>query len=137
MAAELGVPPIDGRDEAVAKAADTRVREDALSGLHDGARVTPTFFINGRLYEGAWDESALAEAMLGSLGHRLQTASLDFARWAPSTGLLLLLATMVALVVSNSGAGPAFEAFWGAPFGFRFGDHGFALPVVDWVNHGS
>jgi NhaA family Na+:H+ antiporter len=132
----LGVPPRDRRDATLARAAAVRVRDDAQSGLHSGARVTPTFFINGRRYDGAWDESALAEAMLGALGHRLHAASLDFARWAPSTGLLLLLMTVLAVVLSNTAAGPAFEGFWRMPLGFRVGGGTFALPLVDWVNHG-
>ncbi|MGH7566354.1 MAG: Na+/H+ antiporter NhaA [Gemmatimonadota bacterium] len=136
MAAELGVPPTVVRDEAATKAADARVREDALSGLHSGARVTPTFFINGSRYDGAWDESALAEALLRSLGHRMHTASLNFARWAPSTGLLLLLGTLIAVLLTNSSAGPAFESLWREPFGVRLGERVFALPVIDWVNHG-
>ena len=136
IGAELGVPSVDARDESAAKAADARVREDALSGLHSGARVTPTFFINGRRYEGAWDESALAEALLRSLGHRLHTASMNFARWAPSTGLLLLLGTLVAILLSNSSAEPAFASLWREPFVLRLGAHAFSLPLVDWINHG-
>ncbi|RPI57734.1 MAG: Na+/H+ antiporter NhaA [Acidobacteria bacterium] len=136
IASELGLPPREEWNEAAAEAARVRVRQDALSGLHSGARVTPTFFINGRRYEGAWDESALAEAMLGSLAHRLQTASLDFARWAPSTGLLLLVGTVIALILSNSGVGPAFESFWELPLGFQFGARTFELSLIDWVNHG-
>jgi NhaA family Na+:H+ antiporter len=136
LAAELGLPARDARDEAARKAAAARVREDALSGLDGGARATPTFFINGRRYEGAWDESALAEALLGSLGHRLQTAMLDFARWAPSTGLLLLIGTAIALTLSNSTVGPAFQAAWHGPLGIALGGGGFALSLLDWVNHG-
>ena len=136
LAAEFGLPSDDGRDEAAARAAHVRVREDALTGLHSGARVTPTFFINGRRYEGAWEEGALAEAMLGSLAHRVQAAAVDFVRWAPSTGLLLLLATVMALLLSNSTAGPAFASFWHTPLGFQFGVRTFALPIIDWVNHG-
>ncbi len=136
LASEFGLPSHEGRDDAVGKAAHARVREDALSGLHSGARVTPTFFINGRRYEGAWEEGALAEAMLGSLAHRVQTAAVDFASWAPSAGLLLLLGTVIALVLSNSAAGPAFASFWHMPLGFQFGARSFALPIIDWVNHG-
>jgi NhaA family Na+:H+ antiporter len=136
IAEEFDVPPRERRDEALARAAAVRVRDDAHSGLQSGARVTPTFFINGRRYEGAWDESALAEAMLDSLGHRLHAATVDFVRWAPSTGLLLLLMTVLALGLSNSPMGPAFEAFWQAPLGFSFGAGSYALPLVDWVNHG-
>ena len=35
--------------------------------------MTPTFFINGRRYDGPWDEAVLADAMLGSLGHRVRS----------------------------------------------------------------
>ena len=137
IATELGLPQQQNRDAKAARVADARVREDALSGLHSGARVTPTFFINGRRYEGAWDENALAEALLGSVGHRMQTATLDFARWAPSTGVLLILGTILALLLSNSASGAAFEAFWHTPFGFSAaGGDGFTLPLIDWVNHG-
>ena len=136
IAAEFGVPPAAERDAALLRAVADRVREDATSGLHGGARVTPTFYIDGRRYEGAWDEHALAEAMLRAPGHRLQTVTLDFARWAPSTGLLLLLASLVAVIVSNTALGPAAEAFWHAPAGVRFGAGGYLLPLLDWVNHG-
>ena len=50
--------------------------------------------------------------MLGTLGHRVRTAALDFASWGPSAGILLVLATVVAIVVTNSPIGPAFDAFW-------------------------
>ena len=74
--------------------------------------------------------------MLGSLGHRLQAATLDFVRWAPSTGLLLLAATLAAVAVASSPLGPRFEAFWQAPVGLRLGDGAFTLPLVRWVNDG-
>ena len=136
IASELGVPPREQWDEPAVRAAAARVRDDALSGLRSGAKVTPTFFINGRRYEGAWDETALSEAMLRSLGHRIHTATVDFARWAPSTGVLLLLMTVLAVVVSNTPLGAAFLAFWETSVGVRLGAGGFALRLVDWVNHG-
>jgi NhaA family Na+:H+ antiporter len=136
IASELGVPPPELRDPEAAEAADARVREDARSGLHSGARMTPTLFINGRRYDGAWDEGALAEALLGSLAHRVQTAALDLVRWAPSTGLFLLLGTIAAVALSNSAASDAFQSFWHTPLGFRFGNGSFELPILDWVNHG-
>lgn len=136
LATQLGIPPVAARDPAARKAADARVRQDALGGMHSGARVTPTFFINGRRYEGSWDEGALAEALESTVGHRVRTAVLDFARWAPSAGVLLLLATVLALVLTNQGTGAAFQAFWQSSLGIRLGAREFALPVLDWVNHG-
>jgi NhaA family Na+:H+ antiporter len=135
IAVELGLPPRDAHEGEWSAAVD-RVQDDVQSARRSGAIVTPTFFIDGRRYEGAWDESALAEAMVGSLGHRLHTATLDFARWAPSTGLLLLAMSAIAVLLTNSPLGPAFESLWRAPLALRIGAGEFGLPLVDWVNHG-
>ena len=135
IASGFNLPP-PGEGHADYRKAAARVQEDAQSAWRSGALVTPTFFINDRRYEGAWDETALAEAMLGSLGQRLHTATLDFIRWAPSAGILLLLMSVLAVLLSNSPVGPGFESLWEMPFGFRIGAAAFTLPVIDWVNHG-
>ncbi len=72
--------------------------------------------------------------MLGSLGHRVRTAALEFASWAPSTGLLLLLATLVAIVVTNTAAGARFTDFWDTYLGVSFGDTAFRMSLLHWVN---
>lgn len=136
VADDFEIPPLDARDEGLERAAAIRVRDDARSGIRSGARVTPTFFINGRRYDGAWDETALAEAMFGSLGHTLHTASVNFARWAPSTGLLLVVMSVLAVVLSNTAVGPSFASFWHTTVGLRFGDGAFTLPLIEWVNDG-
>lgn len=136
VAAELGLPSRDGAHEEAWRRAQAKVQEDIDSARHSGARVSPTFFINNRRYDGPWDESTLAEAMLGSLGHRVQTAALDFARWAPSTGLLLLMMTLLALALTNSPAGPEFEALWEMPVGWTAGGAAFHLPLREWINDG-
>ena len=119
------------RDQAAA-----RVDEDRASARASAARATPTFFINGRRYEGAWDQNALTEAMLGSLGHRIHSAALDFVRWGPSTGLLLLVMSILAVIAVNSPIGPEFEHFWHSTTGVQVGDVTFKLPLLDWINHG-
>ena len=113
-----------------------RVDADVASAEASGVLVTPTFFINGRRYEGLWDRSSLASALLGSMGHRVRSAALDFARWAPSTGLLLLAATLVALLLANSAAAAPFTRVWELPLGFTLGGDGFALTLLQWVNDG-
>jgi NhaA family Na+:H+ antiporter len=135
IARNLGLPPRQAQPQAWRRA-EARVEADLESARASGARVAPTFFINDRRYEGAWDEHSLEEAMIGSLGHRLQTAALSFARWAPSTGLLLLIATIAAVALSNSPEKAAFEALWQAPFGLQWGDASFRMPLLDWINHG-
>lgn len=118
----------------VAGEAQARVAADIASSLNSGVRFTPTFFINGLRYDGPWDEASFTDAMLGSLGHRVRTAALGFASWAPSSGVMLLLATLIALFITNSSMGAAFATFWSTQVGLVFGGAGFSLPLVGWVN---
>ena len=136
IASEVDLAPSDARDKAPWQAAEARVAEDTRSAERSGVLETPTFFIQGRRYEGPWDESSLAEAMLGSLGHRLQVASVDFVRWGPSAGLSLLLMSVIAVLLANSRFGPTFASWWGKSFGFQLDARTFALPLLEWVNDG-
>ena len=137
VARDLGVPADCGpADDPAAIRAKARVDADEASAAASGALFTPTFFINGRRYDGPWDESALADAMLGTLGHRVRSAALDFASWGPSAGVLLLLATLIAVALTNTALGPAFAAFWEQKFGFVFAGGGFSLSLLHWINDG-
>jgi Na+:H+ antiporter, NhaA family len=137
VAHDLGVSADRGpADDPAVIRAKARVDADEASAAASGAIITPTFFINGRRYDGPWDESALADAMLGTLGHRVRSAALDFASWGPSAGVLLLLATIVAVALTNTGLGPGFAAFWEQRFGFTFDGLGFSLSLLHWINDG-
>jgi NhaA family Na+:H+ antiporter len=129
VARELGLDPDPG-------AAAERVAADESSANASGVRFTPTFFINGRRYDGPWDDSAFEDAMLGSLGYRMRAAALDFAAWAPSAGLLLLLMSIVAVAVTNSSFGPSFTALWQQPWGIAAAGGEYLMPLFDWINHG-
>jgi NhaA family Na+:H+ antiporter len=118
----------------VESAARQRVDDDIASSYASGVRYTPTFFINGERYDGPWDEASFTDAMLGSLGHRTRVAALRFASWAPSTGVMLLLAALLAVVLTNSAFGPAFDDFWHTEFGLSLGDAEFRMSLLHWVN---
>jgi NhaA family Na+:H+ antiporter len=136
IAEQFDLPTGDDRHPAACETAERRVREDVVSAQRSGASMTPTFFINSRRYEGPWDESALADALLGSLGHRMQTAALDFVRWGPSAGFLLFLMSVLAIVLVHSPFGSAFESWWTMPLGVQFGGRGLTLPLLTWINDG-
>lgn len=137
VAGELGLATEDAAEsEEEARRAKERVEADMNSARASGVLITPTFFINGRRYDGPWDERSFSDAMLGSLGHRVRAAALDFASWAPSTGVLLLLASIVAVVLTNSTFGPGFDAFWEQYWGVNSGDSQFQLSLRHWVNDG-
>jgi NhaA family Na+:H+ antiporter len=135
VAADLRVDQLPP-DEASAtqERARARVDADVASSRASGVRFTPTFFINSQRYDGPWDEASFTDAMLGSLGHRVRTAALGFASWAPSAGLMLLLATLVALGFTNTSMGPAFVEFWETSLGIQLGDAEFRMSLVHWVN---
>src|SRR5688572_3229669 len=133
VAQELSLSDEDAAGIARARG---RVKRDEQSARASGVLFTPTFFINGRMYEGLWEESSFTEAMLGSLGHRVRSAALDFARWAPSTGLLLLIATIIAVALTNSVFGPGFTSFWELPLGIEAGDTAFRMSLLHWINDG-
>lgn len=136
IARDFNLPPSDTMLEADVTVAQERVHRDIESAQRSGARVTPTFFINGQRYGGTWDESSLADAMLGSLSHRMQSAAFEFVRWGPSSGLLLGLATLLALALSNSNLGSSFAKGWETPLGFQLGTRDFTHSLLHWVNHG-
>ena len=71
VARELGLPG-DERAAETARRAAERVEADMASARASGVAFTPTFFVNGRRYDGPWDESSLSDALLGSLGHRIR-----------------------------------------------------------------
>jgi Na+:H+ antiporter, NhaA family len=137
VAAELGLGQQDpAEDEDAARDARARVDADVSSARASGVMFTPTFFINGRRYDGPWDASSLSDAMLGRLGHRARAAALDFVSWGPSAGVLLLLATLLAVALTNSAPGPAFQAFWHLELGLTVGDAAFRMSLQHWVTDG-
>jgi NhaA family Na+:H+ antiporter len=137
VADDLGLARNDPETaKEAARRARTRVDADEASARASSVMVTPTFFVNGRRYDGPWDASSMADAMLGTLGHRVRTAALDFASWGPSAGVLLLLATVLAVVLTNAPLGPAFAAFWERPLGIALGDSAFSMTLQHWVNDG-
>ncbi|MGO4740735.1 Na+/H+ antiporter NhaA [Bosea sp. 2KB_26] len=137
VARDLGLSELNPEREALeAQRSAARVEADIISSHASGVRFTPTFFINERRYDGPWDESSFLDAMLGTLGHRFRATALDFASWGPSAGILLLLATILAIALTNSPLGPAFEAFWHREAALSFGEARFGMSIQHWVNDG-
>jgi NhaA family Na+:H+ antiporter len=78
-----------------------------------------------------------------SLGHlpkepidRFTKPFLRFLRIEATAGAALLLAILVALLVSNSPWAIGFHAFWATPVGVRFGTADFSYPLKHWIDDG-
>jgi len=135
VADTLGLTRLDAETaEATAARAKRRVDRDIDSALASGVRFTPTFFINGAATTAPGMRARSPMRCSALWGIALHSAALSFASWAPSTGVLLLLATILAIALTNSGLGREFGAFWQTGFGFAFGATGFRMSLLHWVN---
>jgi protein-disulfide isomerase len=60
----IGVDVERFSSEMRAHSAAGRVQEDFLSGIHSGVNGTPTFFINGRRYDGQFTVTSMLGAVI-------------------------------------------------------------------------
>lgn len=113
-----------------------RVREDFMSGVRSGVNGTPTFYINGIRYDGAWDFESLLEAMEKPLGVQISLLAQEFTRLAASGGIVLLLGTIIAMLWANSPWAASYLRLWGTELGFNLGALHFSKHLLEWVNDG-
>ena len=69
-----------------------RVEEDLADGRANGVTATPTIFVDGQRYDGAWDFYSMLEALERPVGARVKRTARAFANLPASAGLVLLLA---------------------------------------------
>lgn len=110
------------------------LKEKAEQGVAEGVDTIPTFFVNGILYEGPWDEMSLLEALDSSVAQRIERTAKEFAGWAPLTGVLLAIMSVIALSLANSGFAEPFNAWLDAPIGLQLGDFSYAFTTQSFVN---
>ena len=113
-----------------------RVKEDFHSGVRSGVNGTPTFFINGTRYDGAWDLESLIDAVEKPLGVQVRMLAQDFARIEASGGIVLLIGAIIALVWDNSSLSESYFHFWETDLALGFGQAAFSLPLIEWINDG-
>lgn len=113
-----------------------RVREDFMSGVRSGVNGTPTFYINGIRYDGAWDFESLLEAIEKPLGVQISLLAQEFTRLAASGGIVLLLGTIIAMLWANSPWAATYLQLWGTELGFDLGPLHLSRNLLEWVNDG-
>ncbi|HSL47071.1 MAG TPA: Na+/H+ antiporter NhaA [Anaerolineales bacterium] len=113
-----------------------RVREDFMSGVRSGVNGTPTFYINGTRYDGAWDFESLLDAIEKPLGVQISLLAQEFTRLAASGGIVLLLATIIAMLWANSPWAETYIQLWETELGFDLGPLHLSRHLLEWVNDG-
>jgi len=135
-AAEIGLDIERFRTDLADHVYADRVQEDFDNGIRSGVNGTPTFFLNGRRYDGAWDLESLLELVEKPLGVRVSLLTQEFARQAASGGIVLLICTISALLWRNMPGGESYVHFWETKLSFTLGDWSLSESLLHWINDG-
>ena len=119
-------------------AAETRRRvdEDVADGRRNGVTGTPTLFIDGIRYDGAWDFYSLLEAVDRPVAARVHRSARVFASLPASGGAVLLLGALLALLAANTVLRAPYQAFMQTSFSIGPSRGGLTLTVADWCAEG-
>src|SRR6185312_1736295 len=113
-----------------------RVDEDLAEGRRNGVTGTPTIFIDGIRYDGAWDFYSMLEALERPVGTLVKRSARVFASLPASGGLVLILAAVAALLCANTALAPYYRLF--VESSFSIGPPGglLTLTVGAWFSEG-
>jgi NhaA family Na+:H+ antiporter len=113
-----------------------RITRNVAEGRRSGVTGTPTIFVDGERYDGAWDFYSMLEGLNRPLGVRLQHTARAFANLPSSAGLVLLAAAAAALICANSALAPLYRQFVEARIGIGPQAGGVWLSVAQWCAEG-
>ncbi|HZT02163.1 MAG TPA: Na+/H+ antiporter NhaA [Steroidobacteraceae bacterium] len=113
-----------------------RVDEDLADGRRNGVTGTPTIFIDGVRYDGAWDFHSMLEALEQPVGARVQRTARAFANLPTSAGLVLLAAGAAAVVCANTPLAPFYRRLVSAQFGVAAPEGLLSLSIASWCAEG-
>jgi NhaA family Na+:H+ antiporter len=113
-----------------------RVQKDFLDGTRSGVTGTPTFFINGLRYDGPWDIESLKEEIEKPLGVQIRNLFSRFTQLQASGGVLLVIATIIALILANTSAAHDYFELWETYLTITFGNFSLSEDLLHWINDG-
>ena len=86
-----------------------RVERDVEDGRENGVTGTPTLFVDGLRYDGAWDYHSMFESLERPFAARVRRSARVFASLPTSGALILLLAAVFAIFCANTPLAPLYE----------------------------
>jgi NhaA family Na+:H+ antiporter len=135
LARSLGLDMARFEADLESTAVAARVDDDLAVGRRNGVTGTPTMFVDGVRYDGAWDFYSILEALERPVGARLGRSARVFASLPASGGLVLLAMAVLALLCANTPLASGYEALMRAPFRVGPGG-GLVMPVAEWCSDG-
>jgi len=112
------------------------IRDDREEAMRNGVTGTPTFFVDGLRYDGAWDFHSMLEALERPVAAQIHRSARAFANLPASGGLMLILAAVLALICANTPLAPYYRAFVETPVGIGTQGSIFSLTVANWFSEG-
>lgn len=112
------------------------VEADVAEGRRHGVSGTPTIFVDGVRYDGAWDFYSLADAFEQPVSERIRRSARAFANLPASGGLVLLIAAALALICANTPLAHFYQMFIHSSFGIGPPDTPLSLTIGDWFSEG-
>ena len=113
-----------------------RIDRDMADAVRNGVTGTPTLFVDGVRYDGAWDFYSLLDALEKPVAERIQRSARAFASLPASGGLILILAAGVALLWANTPLAPYYHALIGSSFGIGPPGSLLSLTIGEWFSEG-
>ena len=113
-----------------------RVERDVVEGRQNGVTGTPTLFVDGLRYDGAWDYHSMLEGLERPVAARVHRTARVFASLPTSAGLVLLLTAVLAIVCANTPLAPLYERIMGAHLGVGPVGSLLSLTTREWLADG-
>lgn len=135
-AREIGLDMARFEQDLAGKPVARHVDHDLEDGRRNGVTGTPTLFIDGLRYDGAWDFHSLLEAMERPVGAQVQRTARVFASLPASGGLVLILAAAAALIVANSPLAGWYHTLMNSAFVIGPPGSALSLTIGDWMSEG-
>jgi NhaA family Na+:H+ antiporter len=136
FASALGLDMERFRRDLESDEARRRVDEDLADGKHNGVTGTPTLFVDGIRYDGAWDFYSMLEALERPVATLVQRSARVFASLPASGGAVLVLAAVAALLCANSPIAPYYRLFIESSFSIGPPGGALDLTVGAWFSEG-
>jgi Na+:H+ antiporter, NhaA family len=136
FAAALGLDMERFRRDLESADAQRRVDEDLADGKRNGVTGTPTLFVDGLRYDGAWDFYSMLEALERPVAALVQRSARVFASLPASGGVVLILAAVAALLCANSPIAPYYRLFIESSFSIGPPGGALVLTVGAWFSEG-
>lgn len=136
LARNIGLDMEKFERDLVSEDVRARVDEDLARARDNQVTSTPTMFIDGVRYDGAWDYHSLLDVLERPMGERIRRSARAFASLPASGGLVLVLAALAALLLVNSPMASAYTTFVHSTFGVGPPGSLLSLTVGEWFSEG-